>query len=180
MSRIWLNAHHDSIKPTFTAPGLGLKIFRLYRQLQSIQPYNAPVSSIVARKSLTTQSYIVKLRYMSNQVTLIPEKQRLAKMLKALGNPVRFQIVEFLAENQMCITNDIVRNTPLAQSTVSQHLKVLKEAGLISRRNRGPGHLLLSRSRELPMAQGANRQLAANKVLLSLRRSRRFFRRELS
>lgn len=60
-----------------------------------------------------------------------PEKLRLARMLKALGNPVRFQIVEFLATNQTCITNDIVRNTPLAQSTVSQHLKVLRQAGLI-------------------------------------------------
>jgi len=59
------------------------------------------------------------------------EKQRLAKMLKALGNPQRFQIIEFLAANNMCITNEIVRNTPLAQSTVSQHLRVLREAGLI-------------------------------------------------
>ncbi len=59
-------------------------------------------------------------------------------MLKALGNPVRFQIVEFLAKNQMCITNDIVRNTPLAQSTISQHLKVLREAGLIQGAIEGP------------------------------------------
>ena len=75
---------------------------------------------------------------MTKQLTLTPEKQRLAKMLKALGNPVRFQIVEFLAENQMCITNDIVSNTPLAQSTVSQHLKVLREAGLIEGEIEGP------------------------------------------
>jgi ArsR family transcriptional regulator, arsenate/arsenite/antimonite-responsive transcriptional repressor len=66
------------------------------------------------------------------------EKQRLAKMLKALGNPVRFQIVEFLAKNQTCITNDIVRNTLLAQSTISQHLKVLREAGLIQGEIEGP------------------------------------------
>ncbi len=59
-------------------------------------------------------------------------------MLKALGNPVRFQIVEFLARHQSCITNDIVRNTPLAQSTVSQHLKVLREAGLIDGEIDGP------------------------------------------
>ena len=59
-------------------------------------------------------------------------------MLKALGNPVRFQIVEFLAENQMCMTNEIVSNTPLAQSTVSQHLKVLKDAGLIRGEIEGP------------------------------------------
>ncbi len=70
--------------------------------------------------------------------TLAPEKERLAKMLKALGNPVRFQIVEFLARKQTCITNDIVKNTPLAQSTVSQHLKVLSEAGLIDGQIEGP------------------------------------------
>ncbi len=70
--------------------------------------------------------------------TLVPEKERLAKMLKALGNPIRFQIVEFLAQKQTCITNDIVQNTPLAQSTVSQHLKVLSEAGLIVGQTEGP------------------------------------------
>ena len=66
------------------------------------------------------------------------EKLRLAKMLKALGNPIRFQIVETLAERQMCITSEIVETTPLAQSTVSQHLKVLKEAGLIVGEIEGP------------------------------------------
>ncbi|NPV75670.1 MAG: winged helix-turn-helix transcriptional regulator [Anaerolineae bacterium] len=63
---------------------------------------------------------------------------RLAKMLKALGNPVRFQIMQFLAERQTCITNEIVQNTLLAQSTVSQHLKVLREAGLIHGEIEGP------------------------------------------
>lgn len=58
-------------------------------------------------------------------------QERLARMLKALGNPIRFQIVQILAEKQMCITGEIVDLIPLAQSTVSQHLKVLREAGLI-------------------------------------------------
>ena len=71
-------------------------------------------------------------------VTLTSDKKRLAKMLKALGNPVRFQIVEFLAANQTCITNDIVKQLPLAQSTTSQHLKVLCEAGLIHGIIEGP------------------------------------------
>lgn len=75
---------------------------------------------------------------MTKQPALSPNKERLAKMLKALGNPVRFQIVEFLATNQTCITADIVKNTPLAQSTVSQHLKVLVEAGLIQGVIEGP------------------------------------------
>ena len=70
--------------------------------------------------------------------TIPKEKLRLASMLKALGNPIRFQIVETLAERQMCITAEIVETTPLAQSTVSQHLKVLKEAGLIRGEIEGP------------------------------------------
>lgn len=75
---------------------------------------------------------------MTTQPELSPEKQRLAKMLKALGNPIRFQIIEFLAANPVCVTNEIVKNTPLAQSTVSQHLKVLREAGLIQGEIEGP------------------------------------------
>lgn len=63
---------------------------------------------------------------------------RLARMLKALGNPVRFQIMQVLAEKQMCITGEIVEFTSLAQSTVSQHLKVLREAGLIIGEIEGP------------------------------------------
>ncbi len=63
---------------------------------------------------------------------------RLANMLKALGNPVRFRIMQHLAERQMCITGDIVAFTTLAQSTVSQHLKVLREAGLIEGEIEGP------------------------------------------
>ena len=62
---------------------------------------------------------------------LTTDEERLAKMLKALGNPQRLSIMLFLAENPQCITGDIVAATPLAQSTVSQHLKVLRDAGLI-------------------------------------------------
>jgi len=69
---------------------------------------------------------------------LSKDEIRLAKMLKALGNPIRFQIMRTLAERQMCITNEIVDTTPLAQSTVSQHLKVLREAGLIAGEIEGP------------------------------------------
>jgi len=69
---------------------------------------------------------------------LAPEETRLARMLKALGNPIRFQIIMTLAERQTCITNEIVATTPLAQSTVSQHLKVLSEAGLIHGEVEGP------------------------------------------
>jgi ArsR family transcriptional regulator len=71
-------------------------------------------------------------------VRLAPDEARLARMLKALGNPIRFQIIKTLAERQMCITQDLVETTPLAQSTVSQHLKVLRQAGLIRGEVEGP------------------------------------------
>ena len=70
--------------------------------------------------------------------TLTSDELRLAQMLKALGNPVRFRIMQFLATHQMCITGEIVEFTSLAQSTVSQHLKVLREAGLIQGEVEGP------------------------------------------
>jgi ArsR family transcriptional regulator len=66
------------------------------------------------------------------------DAERLARMLKALGNPVRFRIMQTLAERPSCITQEIVATTPLAQSTVSQHLKVLREAGLIQGEVEGP------------------------------------------
>jgi len=72
------------------------------------------------------------------EARLAPDETRLARMLKALGNPIRFQIVKTLAERQMCITQEIVETTPLAQATVSQHLKVLREAGLICGNVEGP------------------------------------------
>jgi DNA-binding transcriptional ArsR family regulator len=59
------------------------------------------------------------------------EQVRLVEMFKALGNPIRFEIMKFLVTHPGCITGDIVEFLPLAQSTVSQHLKVLRNAGWI-------------------------------------------------
>ena len=59
-------------------------------------------------------------------------QERLVKMFKALGNPLRFEIMKFLVTHPHCITGDIVRALPIAQATVSQHLKVLREAGWIA------------------------------------------------
>ena len=60
-----------------------------------------------------------------------------AERLKALGHPVRLAIVRALAERSCCCCSDVCSRLPLAQSTVSQHLKVLKEAGLVSFRRDG-------------------------------------------
>lgn len=55
----------------------------------------------------------------------------MATLAKALGHPARIAIIEYLVSVDACICGDIVDQLPLAQSTVSQHLKALKEAGLI-------------------------------------------------
>ncbi|MBA3845670.1 MAG: winged helix-turn-helix transcriptional regulator [Planctomycetes bacterium] len=55
----------------------------------------------------------------------------LAGLAKALAHPARIRILQLLIERDTCIAGDIVGQLPLAQSTVSQHLKVLKQAGLI-------------------------------------------------
>jgi ArsR family transcriptional regulator len=64
--------------------------------------------------------------------------QELAALAKALGHPVRVQIFRLLSRRASCVCGDIVDQLPLAQSTVSQHLKVLKEAGLIRGEVDGP------------------------------------------
>jgi ArsR family transcriptional regulator len=66
------------------------------------------------------------------------EEDRLLAMFKALGNPTRFEILKYLLTHPSCITGDIVQVLPLAQSTVSQHLKVLREAGWIRMEADGP------------------------------------------
>jgi ArsR family transcriptional regulator, arsenate/arsenite/antimonite-responsive transcriptional repressor len=62
----------------------------------------------------------------------------LAAFAKAIGHPARVQILRILARKNECICGDLVGELPLAQSTVSQHLKVLKEAGLIRGTVDGP------------------------------------------
>jgi len=61
-----------------------------------------------------------------------PRLQTLARLAKALSHPARIAILETLAERASCVCGEIVEVLPLAQSTVSQHLKELQEAELIS------------------------------------------------
>jgi ArsR family transcriptional regulator len=66
------------------------------------------------------------------------DTDRLSAMLKALGHPVRLEIVQILAERGEASCIDFTRHAGLAQSTVSQHLRVLREAGLIKQCGPGP------------------------------------------
>lgn len=67
-----------------------------------------------------------------------PDLIRLAELAKALGHPARLRILQILASCRQCICGDIVDRLPLAQATVSQHLKELKRVGLIRGEIEGP------------------------------------------
>jgi len=64
--------------------------------------------------------------------------QKLANYAKALSHPARIAIVKFLAAKNVCICGEIVDEVPLAQSTVSQHLRELKRANIIKGEIEGP------------------------------------------
>lgn len=64
--------------------------------------------------------------------------QELADLCKALAHPARLAIIQHLAQHESCICGEIVDAMPLAQATVSRHLKTLKEAGLIKGEIDGP------------------------------------------
>jgi DNA-binding transcriptional ArsR family regulator len=63
---------------------------------------------------------------------------KIARYAKALGHPARIAIIRLLLKRQSCICSEIVEELPLSQSTVSQHLKELKEAGIIKGEIDGP------------------------------------------
>lgn len=62
------------------------------------------------------------------------EQEKIARFAKAMGHPARIAILQFLASQESCFFGDIHEELPIAKATVSQHLKELKEAGLIQGR----------------------------------------------
>ena len=64
--------------------------------------------------------------------------EELARLAKALGHPVRVSILRLVVRREGCIVGDLVDELPLAQSTISQHLKVLKDVGLLRGEIDGP------------------------------------------
>lgn len=66
------------------------------------------------------------------------DRNEFSKICKALSHPVRIQIINHLKKIDQCVCGEIVSIFPLAQSTVSQHLKCLKESGLVKGEVEGP------------------------------------------
>ncbi len=75
--------------------------------------------------------YIIKQMGATKTDHFTAKQNSIALIAKALGHPARIAIMEYLVKVDTCICGDIVNELPLAQPTISQHLKELKNAGLI-------------------------------------------------
>jgi ArsR family transcriptional regulator len=113
----------------------------------------AHAGNLARRLGLTATMLLYRIKTMNDQpctpdtcapgrkrdaLPLGNEEQELADLAKALGHPARVRILKILIERNACICRNIVEEIPLAQSTVSQHLKQLQEAGLIQGEIDGP------------------------------------------
>lgn len=74
----------------------------------------------------------------TGSVTTRQKEERLAALAWGLAHPLRVRILQLLAKRETCVCGEIVDEMPVAQSTVSQHLKILKEAGLVQGEIDGP------------------------------------------
>ncbi len=68
---------------------------------------------------------------MEVSLVISEEQKKLARYAKAMGHPVRVYVLELLSKNSCCYSGDLTEILPIAKSTLSQHLKELKDAGLI-------------------------------------------------
>jgi len=66
------------------------------------------------------------------------QQNKIASYAKALGHPARIAILEFLLQHKSCFCGELVNELPLSQSTISQHLRELKQSGLIKGEIEGP------------------------------------------
>ncbi|MFO7752228.1 MAG: metalloregulator ArsR/SmtB family transcription factor [Desulfobacteraceae bacterium] len=66
------------------------------------------------------------------------DTEQMAGICKALGHPTRIKIVEYLIDINTCVCGEIVNIFPFSQSTISQHLKLLKESGIVCGEVEGP------------------------------------------
>lgn len=86
---------------------------------------------IIWQNNLNYRNIAIEIMGLTKSYEFTAKENKLAKYAKALAHPARIAILQFLCKKQACVCGDIVEELPLSQSTVSQHLKELKEAGLI-------------------------------------------------
>ena len=74
----------------------------------------------------------------ADTTTTAPDDDTLASMAKAIAHPSRIAILRLLSHRNTCVTGDVVAELPLAQSTISEHLRILRDAGLVQGETDGP------------------------------------------
>lgn len=80
-----------------------------------------------------------KIRTIMPDIKIITDNQkRLARYSKAMGHPIRMYVLELLSKQSCCYSGDLTEVLPIAKSTLSQHLKELKDAGLIQGETEAP------------------------------------------
>jgi ArsR family transcriptional regulator, arsenate/arsenite/antimonite-responsive transcriptional repressor len=75
---------------------------------------------------------------MVKKVIITEEHKKAARYAKAMGHPIRMYVLELLSKQSCCYSGDLTEVLPIVKSTLSQHLKGLKEAGLIQGEIEGP------------------------------------------
>ncbi len=75
---------------------------------------------------------------MTDRVIITEEQEKIARIAKALSHPIRIYVLELLSKQSCCYSGDISDILPIAKSTLSQHLKELKDAGLIQGETKPP------------------------------------------
>ena len=91
------------------------------------RPYDLAIQNIV--RSFANNKEEKRIEVKEKQYTT--EQEQIARFAKAMGHPARIAILKFLAKQKTCYFGEIHEELPIAQATVSQHLKELKDAGLI-------------------------------------------------
>jgi predicted transcriptional regulator len=97
---------------------------------------------------------------------LTKEQEQLARFAKALGHPVRVAILQMLAKQTCCYHGDMSEILPVAKSTLSQHLKELKEAGLIQGKITPPMVLYCIHKKNRALAKSMFNSLLAETVII--------------
>lgn len=75
---------------------------------------------------------------MTKKEVLTDRQKRIARYAKAMGHPIRMYVLELLSNQSCCYSGDLTEELPIAKSTLSQHLKELKDAGLIQGETESP------------------------------------------
>lgn len=100
---------------------------------------------------------------MKSKDILSEEQKRLARYAKAMGHPIRIYILDLLSRQSCCYSGDLTEDLPIVKSTLSQHLKELKDAGLIQGEIEAPRIKYCINSENWEEAQKAFGQLFSQK-----------------